>query len=177
MSERTHNIIGALSLAIADELLRAAQSEVESSSPAAAITLLAHAPGLSIDQLRHVMGLSHPGAVRLVDRLVRDGLVSRSRSAIDGRMVSLKLTSRGEALCQRILSSRQGALQNALDRLGPADREAFGRIAETMLRSMVRDADHALGVCRLCDPKSCTDCPIDDEMLERQALVSTEPSS
>ncbi|MBY0613478.1 MAG: MarR family transcriptional regulator [Beijerinckiaceae bacterium] len=171
MSERTHNIIGALSLAIADEILRTAQSKVASSAPAAGITLLAHAPGMSIDQLRHVMGLSHPGAVRLVDRLVRDGLVMRSRSKTDGRAVSLKLTSQGEILSNSILSSRQGALKAAIDRLDPNDREIFGRIAETVLRGMVRDADHGLGVCRLCDPQSCTDCPVDTEMLERQTLA------
>ena len=167
---KTENLVGALSLALADDLLRVVQSEAPSTSPAAAIALVGHAPGLTIDQLSRALQLSHPGTVRLVDRLVRDGLVKRARSTSDGRAVSLTLTETGKTVTARILSSRQSALARALSFLSVPDREALGRIAETMLRSMVRDVDHAFSVCRLCDTAVCTDCPVETEMMQREAL-------
>ena len=164
VEERVENLVGALSLAVADDLLRAAQDRVPLPAPAAAISLVGHAPGMSIEQLSRATGLSHPGAVRLVDRLVRGGLLDRGRSAIDGRAVALALTPAGEDLSRRILSSRRGVLSRALAGLGPADREAFGRIAETMLRAMIGGEDDAMEVCRLCDPSVCDDCPVEAEL-------------
>ena len=43
----------------------------------AALCVIGHEPGLSIDFLARVLGMSHPGTVRLVDRLETDGLIKR----------------------------------------------------------------------------------------------------
>ena len=110
----------------------------------------------------------HPGAVRLVDRLVERGLLHRDRSATDGRAVALTLTGAGEDICDRILSSRQSSLSRALATLCPADRKTLGRIAETMLRGMLKDEDHAFEVCRLCDSSICVECPVESEMIGRE---------
>jgi DNA-binding MarR family transcriptional regulator len=58
---------------------------------------------MSIDALRSGVGLSHPGAVRLVDRLAARGLVARRASADDGRRVALHLTRAGEAMAASIM--------------------------------------------------------------------------
>ena len=60
----------------------------------AALIVIGYAAGLSNDMLRRIVGLSHPGAVRLVDKLVSDGLVERGPGR-DGRQVALQLTKRG----------------------------------------------------------------------------------
>jgi DNA-binding MarR family transcriptional regulator len=164
---KVENVVGALALALSDDVLRAAQRHAPEAAPAAAIALIGHAPGMTIELLRRALGLSHPGAVRLVDRLERDDLVARGRSEYDGRAVSLTLTPTGEASCRAILSSRQGALARALASLTPADRKILGRITETMLRSVLRGVDHAFEMCRLCDPAVCTDCPVVAELTVR----------
>ena len=169
--EKVENIVGALSLALADDLLRATQSHAPASAPSAAIALVGHAPGMTINQLSRALSLSHPGAVRLVDRLVRDNLLNRSRSESDGRAVALTLTQTGEAMCLHILSSRQSALAHALASLCPSDRETLGRLAETVLRGMLRGEDHAFEVCRLCDPSVCIECPVEAEIINREALA------
>lgn len=168
MKPRTENIVGALALALADDLLRAAQDRSPEAGPAAAaIALLGHEPGMPIERLRRALGLSHPGAVRLVDRLEADGLVSRGRSESDRRAVALTLTAPGETMCGAILSARRGALTQALASLTPAERASLDALADKMLRAVLRGEDHAYAMCRLCDPAACTDCPVEAELQAR----------
>jgi DNA-binding MarR family transcriptional regulator len=163
MTDRTANIVGALALALADSLLREAQDEAPEQGPAAAaISLLRHEPGMSIDRLRRALRLSHPGAVRLVDRLAADGLVVREISERDRRAVALKLTETGLETCTKIRASRLGSLARALDVLDEEERATLGRLAEKMLRGLVESVDHAYTVCRLCDE---TACPVDSALV------------
>src|SRR5262245_37182959 len=85
---RIANIVGALALALSDDLLRAAERKApEAGLAAAAIALLRHVPGMTIERLRNALGLSHPGAVRLIDRLEQEGSVVRRPSNADRRAV------------------------------------------------------------------------------------------
>jgi DNA-binding MarR family transcriptional regulator len=150
---RTANIVGALALAISDELLRAAESKAPEEGPAAAAIAL--------------LGLSHPGAVRLVDRLEREGAVVRRESTHDRRAVALGLTGQGAQALGTILSARGAALDRALVGLTPSERKTFGRLAEKMLRNLLLGEDHAYATCRLCDAAACTDCPVEAELTAR----------
>ena len=78
MIDRTANLLGAVGLAVADRIENTTR-EILSHAGAthAALVVIGHGTGPSNDQLRRVLGLSHPGTVRLVDRLVADGLVER----------------------------------------------------------------------------------------------------
>jgi len=161
-------VIGALVLALSDRVQAAAAAEApEDGAAAAALALLAHAPGQPIEQLRRALGLSHPGAVRLVDRLVADGLVERRRAIHDGRAVALHLTAAGDGACGRILGARADALGAALGSLGEDELAAFGDAAAKVLRHLVEDVDDAYRACRLCDPVACTDCPVAAELEAR----------
>jgi DNA-binding MarR family transcriptional regulator len=173
---KIENVVGALALALADDLVRATQNHIPVSAPAAALTLVSHASGMTIEELSRALGLSHPGAVRLVDRLVLSGLLIRKQSVKDGRAVALTLTPAGEHMVRRILTTRQETLAHALAKLSPSDRETFGRLAEGMLRGMVKDADHAAEICRLCDPAACPICPVEGELLARQSQASENRS-
>jgi MarR family transcriptional repressor of emrRAB len=165
---RTANIVGALALAVSDELLQAAEGEAPEAGPAAAaIALLGHDPGMPIERLRRALGLSHPGAVRLVDRLEREGVVVRRESPHDRRAVALALTGQGAQALGEILSARGASLHRALVALTPSERRTFGRLAEKMLRNLLLGEDHAYATCRLCDAAACTDCPVEAELIAR----------
>ena len=155
---KIENVVGALALAIGDHLLAAAGAD---EPEAAAVALIGHVPGLSIDGLRRALGLSHPGAVRLVDRLAAGGLATRERAGRDRRAVTLMLTEAGQARCRAILARRQGALTDALATLDEADRQALGRIADTLLGVLPTGVTDAYRICRLCDPAACADCPVE----------------
>lgn len=160
--EKLVNIFGALALAVSDDLLAETQKEApEPGFAAAAVSLLRHEPGMSIDQLRRGLPLSHPGAVRLVDRLAADGLVVRQPSARDRRAVSLNLTPTGEQACAKIRAARGVSVGKALDALNADERATFGALVEKMLSALVQGEDHAYAVCRLCDEVACGKCPVE----------------
>ncbi|MGH8241376.1 MAG: MarR family winged helix-turn-helix transcriptional regulator [Steroidobacteraceae bacterium] len=167
-SARAENILGALALALTDIVLRDTQQQAPEAGPAAAaIALLGHDPGMTIERLRRALGLSHPGAVRLVDRLASDRLIVRRPSERDGRAVALRLTKVGEASCRAILSARQRGLAQALQSLSPAERSTFGALVEKVLRALLEDEDHAYALCRLCNYHVCIDCPVETELRGR----------
>src|SRR3569623_1664930 len=89
------NLLGALSLAVMDRIEQGARDVVgRGGETPAALVVIGYGQGMTNDQLRRILGLSHSGTVRLVDRLVSDQLVER-RPAKDGREVALFLTATG----------------------------------------------------------------------------------
>ena len=159
---KLENVVGALALALSDAVLSSTQEQAPEAGPAAAaISLLGHKPGMTIERLRKALGLSHPGAVRLIDRLVAEGVVERKPSESDRRAVALHLTIAGENSCGEILKVRYQRIAQVLDILDPTERETLGMLTEKLLSNLVRDVDKAYSVCRLCDSSICTNCPVE----------------
>lgn len=170
-SKRPENVVGALVLGLADALYREAENQApESGQAAAVIALLRHEPGMPIELLRRALGLSHPGTVRLVDRLVASALVHRRPNPNDGRAVALYLTDAGEKSCSAILAARFRQVSRVLDTLEPDERATYERLSEKLLTAFIRDLDHAYSVCRLCDAQVCKDCPVVCA-LERKGML------
>jgi DNA-binding MarR family transcriptional regulator len=159
---KLENIVGALALALSDDLLRKVQDQAPEPGPAAAaIALLRHEPGMTIERLRRALGLSHSGAVRLVDRLVADDLAVRRPGPVDRRAVALHLTGKGEGRCDAILAARQGSMARALGTLDEDERRVLGSLTEKLLAGLIGTVDDAYSVCRLCDAGACCDCPVE----------------
>jgi DNA-binding MarR family transcriptional regulator len=151
------NAVGALALEVARLVQDAAvaASPHGASAPAALAALNGLTGGQSIDALRRVIGLTHSGAVRLVDRLAADGLVER-RVGADGRSVALQLTPEGRRAARRVLARREAAIESVLAPLTPRERAELVRL-HTRLLGSVTDRRR---VCRLCDVDACgRDCP------------------
>ena len=166
-SKKIENVVGALALALSDSVLLGAQERAPEPGPAAAaLTLLVHEPGMPIERLRRALRLSHPGAVRLVDRLAAENLIERRPSPSDRRAVALYLTKTGERSSNAILAERQTRIEQALQVLTPTERETLGRLTEKLLRGLVHDEDQAYSVCRLCDPGVCVNCPVASALEE-----------
>jgi MarR family transcriptional repressor of emrRAB len=162
---RLANVFGALALAVTDRMRAATEGAAgqRSAGPAALVMLSEFRPGASVEELRHAIGLTHSGTVRLVDRLVADRDVER-RAADDGRAVALYLTAKGRRTAARIRAARTAAIDDALAPLAPTERATFARLADKLLRGVVHDrlAERDAGtippdgwLCRLCDPTAC----------------------
>ena len=109
--ERLLNLLGALSVALADRIAAATEEAVgESATAVAALVSAAQFPGTSIEELRHTLGLSHSAAVRVIDRLAARGLVTR-RTAPRGPAVALFATAAGERLATRVLDIRRNVVR------------------------------------------------------------------
>ena len=83
MIDQTANMLGAVALAVSDAIHETAREIVSHSGETpAALVVIGYGTGPSNDSLLRVLGLSHPGTVRLVDRLVKDGLVERRHERV-----------------------------------------------------------------------------------------------
>jgi DNA-binding MarR family transcriptional regulator len=160
---RDGNVLGALSLAVADRMSEAvAAAADQSQTAAAALSALEHfADGCSIDRLRRVLGLTSSGTVRLVDRLVAAGHVRR-KPGPDARTTSIALTAAGRRAARRVTAARAAVLQDALAPLSPAQRAAFEALAAQVLDGVVRgkldreaSRESTRWTCRLCDLGAC----------------------
>jgi len=163
---RLVNLMGALALALTDRIGGVADlaSGVSDAAPAALVALHETGqPGRSITELRQLVGLTHSGAVRLVDRLEAAGYVAR-RPGPDARTVAVILTRRGKAAANRIRAARRKAVSDALADLDGTQRRQMEEVAGTVLANLTaqRLALRASGemppggaMCRLCDFVAC----------------------
>ncbi len=160
---RDGNVLGAVSLAVADQMSDAVAAAADQSlTAAAALSALEHfADGCSVDRLRRILGLTSSGTVRLVDRLVAAGDVRR-RQGPDGRTTSIELTAAGRRAARRVTAARGSVLEDALRDLSPAERADLDRLAARVLEGVVRGklardagSESMRWVCRLCDLHAC----------------------
>lgn len=160
MSKRTANLLGVLGLAIADRVdARARDILAHAGETPAALVVIGHGSGPSIDRLSRILGLSHPGTVRLVDRLVADGLVER-REGRDRRAIALHLSRRGKAVREAFLTERLAVIASLLAPLTSAEQKTFAALLHKMLSSMETTEVERRALCRLCDGRVCSNCPV-----------------
>ena len=155
------NALGALALEVARRVQEAgdAASPHGASVPAALTALHGLTGGQSIDARRRVVGLTHSGAVRLVDRLVAAGLAER-RVGADGRAVALQLTPEGRRAARRVLARREAAIEGVLAPLTAPERSTLAALHERLLETLADGQEERRRVCRLCDVEACgRDCP------------------
>jgi len=158
------NVLGALALAVADSIRDATEAAtgMSGAAPAALVALHQFLSGRPTEDLAQAMGLTHSGAVRLVDRLVDAGLVAR-RPGRDGRSGAIVLTTAGRAVSHQISDARAVAIGAALEGLADNDRRSLLTLAETLVATVTtqrlearqRGDETAAWLCRVCDFASC----------------------
>ncbi len=168
MMDQTVNLLGVVGLAVAERIEQSAREILNHSGETpAALVVIGYGAGPSNDRLRRVLGLSHPGTVRLVDRLVADGLVER-REGGNKRTNALYLTDKGVSVREKLLRGRLDAIRPMISALDGADQVALGDILHKMLTAMdLTDAERCR-FCRLCDDRVCVDCPIPADFREAE---------
>ena len=77
----------------------------------------------TIGRLGHANGLSATSVTRIVDRLERRGLVSRSRESEDRRLVQVQLEPAGERLLGEIRVVRGSDIHLAIESMTSEERE------------------------------------------------------
>jgi MarR family transcriptional repressor of emrRAB len=177
---RGANLLGAVSLAVADRVRAAAERGAAQggSAPAALVSLAGYLDGSPIDAVRTPLHLSHSATVRLVDRLVAAGLAQR-REGTDRRSVAVELTPAGHAAAAAAVTARAEALEGALADLDPAERAELARLHAKVLGTLTDGRATAGHICRLCDSHACGHeqgrCPVTqaaDAAEERAAAAN-----
>jgi DNA-binding MarR family transcriptional regulator len=160
---RLENLLGALSLTVADRVVAADAGARLSATDQAALVTLAEHPDRTVSWLGNVLGLTSSGATRLVDRLVAGGWVRRSAGE-DSRQRRLRLTDDGSARAHQLQQARLDSLAESLAPLDAAQREQLELLLESMVSGLTTSYVSALTTCRLCDISACREhgqtCPL-----------------
>jgi MarR family transcriptional regulator, negative regulator of the multidrug operon emrRAB len=159
--DRRDNLLGALVLTLADRIRDETEGVLgHAGGAAAALAAIAQQPGGTVEDLRRAIGRSHPASVRIVDRLVELGLVTRRPSG-RGPAVALTATAEGRERAREILAVRRRVIGEAMPELAPDEAAALTAILERALEKAA-ELPRGVTVCRLCDKGRCRrdDCPV-----------------
>jgi DNA-binding MarR family transcriptional regulator len=163
--DRTANLLAAAALGLDDAVSEALHDAtgLDRTASTALIALLDFTPAGSLARLAAVLGLTHSGTVRLVDRLVELAYVERTPGP-DSRSRSVVLSRSGRALARRARTARARVMREAVSDLKPQQRQALSELCSTIVGGIAqrRLAQRVAGtpppsgaVCRQCDFAAC----------------------
>jgi DNA-binding MarR family transcriptional regulator len=119
-------------LQVGRELRREAREVGISPAQVSLLVAIKYAPGIGVRELAARERVTPPAMSNHVDRLERDGLVSRTPSASDRRRVGLTLTDEGQRMLRRVRSRRTAWLATRLRGLSPEELEAVEAAVEPL---------------------------------------------
>jgi DNA-binding MarR family transcriptional regulator len=97
-----------------------------------ALSVIALTGPVSLSELAAAEHVRAPTMSRLVDALVRDGLVVRETDAVDRRSIRISASPDGRALLREGGRSRVGVLARRVQALGESEKRALLRGVELM---------------------------------------------
>jgi DNA-binding MarR family transcriptional regulator len=89
------------------------------------LAAIQHNPGCTMGELSHVLSMVPPAVTRLVDGLVREGLVERFANSTDRRVIMVQLTVRGHYIAGNIQREVSGYLSKVLTIMSVEEIEAL----------------------------------------------------
>jgi DNA-binding MarR family transcriptional regulator len=126
-------------LRVGRELRREAREVGISPEQVSLLVAIKYTPGVGVRELAARERVSPPALSNHVDRLERDGLVSRTPSASDRRRVGLALTDEGQRVLRRVRSRRTAWLATRLGSLSPEELDAVEAAVEPLWHLLHED--------------------------------------
>ncbi len=126
-------------LRISRELRREARDEGVSPEQVSLLVSIKYSPGIGVGELAARERVSPPALTKHVDRLERNGLVTRTPSDNDRRRVGLNLTDEGQRVLRRVRSRRTAWLASRLGKLDEHERAAIEAALEPLMRLLPED--------------------------------------
>jgi DNA-binding MarR family transcriptional regulator len=126
-------------LRVGRELRREAREVGISPEQVSLLVGIKYTPGIGVQELAARERVSPPAMSNHVDRLERDGLVSRTPSASDRRRVGLALTDEGQRVLRRVRSRRTAWLATRLGGLSPEELDAVEAAVEPLWHLLHED--------------------------------------
>jgi MarR family transcriptional regulator, negative regulator of the multidrug operon emrRAB len=161
---RLANLLGAVATGLTDAMDDSGLGDgLDSSAQAALVAMLDFSPSGSVRRLSQIIGLTHSGAVRVVNRLADAGWVRRGPGA-DARSVTVALTPAGRRLSRRVRDHRSEVVTSTMSGLTAQQRDDLTRACEVLVtnvtvqrlaRRAAGDAPAGGALCRMCDFEAC----------------------
>jgi len=121
-------------LRISRELRREGRSAGVSPEQVSLLVSIKYSPGIGVGELAARERVSPPALTKHVDRLERDGLVTRTPSDDDRRRVGLDLTDKGQRVLRRVRSRRTAWLASRLRELDDGELAAIEAAIGPLMR-------------------------------------------
>jgi DNA-binding MarR family transcriptional regulator len=137
-----------------------------------ALTYVAERRKCSVGSIADGLGVSHPAAVKLVEKLGRKDLIMRGVDAEDHRQAEITVTPEGRRLVNGVRHERTQRLAVVLDRMRPEERHALISGLQAFVRSALRDDGALDQLCVSCQALLPTDCD-DFRMLMGERPVTS----
>ena len=138
MADRRAEEVAARLHSAAIRLLRMARRQDDAGGLSAprlsALSVIVFAGPISLAELAAAEQVRAPTMSRVVDALVREGLVTRDINLTDRRMVRIAATEKGKRLLEAGRERRVRALTSRLDSLADSERRALARGVEILER-------------------------------------------
>jgi DNA-binding MarR family transcriptional regulator len=147
------------------QLLRELEELDVTLSQLQALTHVAERAKCSIGEIADGLGVTHPAAVKMVDRLLKKGLLTRSVSSSDHRQAEIQVTHAGRELVNRVRHERTQRLARVLEQMAPEDRAGLIRGLERFVAASL-DTQALDGICRSCQTLLPTDCKDWEALVE-----------
>ena len=96
--------------------------------PWAVLMFLWARDGMSQAELSRLVAIEPPTMVRTLDRMVRDGLVTRAPDSEDGRITRIRLTARGRSLRDELVPMAVAVNRANLGRLTASEAKTLRRL-------------------------------------------------
>jgi DNA-binding MarR family transcriptional regulator len=163
------NLIGAFATTVSSEIEnKISQLSGRSLNHEIALVAIYNHPNETIDILSKVLGLTHSGAVRLVNTLESEALIERHKSAEDARSVVLRMTPIGSKRVASILNSREKVTDKLLENFDKNQKEAFLSLLEIAMGNLTHEKIEARRICRLCNEGVCRKlgCPVESAIRQ-----------
>lgn len=112
----------------------------------------------AIRELAEGLKVSHPAAVKLVERLVRKGLLDRQESPSDRRVVELRLSVAGRRCVEHVRDHRAQGLERILASMRPEDAEALMTGINAFVHASLVDEETVNAVCLHCGVEHVKEC-------------------
>jgi DNA-binding MarR family transcriptional regulator len=114
----------------------------------------------SIRHLAEGLSVSHPAAVKLVERLVRKGLITRHESEKDRRVVELNLSPRGLSCVDHVREARARLLEQIMADMPAEATEGLVTGLQCFISAALKDSATAESLCLHCGIEHVPECLI-----------------
>ena len=98
-----------------------------------AIHFINRRPGLTVNDLLDILGVTKQSLNRVLRQLIEDGLVESRVGRADKRQRNLYLKEKGEALEAQLAKAQQARMRKAYSAAGPEAVEGFRKVLENMI--------------------------------------------
>lgn len=104
-----------------------------------AIHFINRRPGLTVNELLEILGVTKQSLNRVLRQLVEDELVESRVGTIDRRQRNLHLTASGQALERELTEAQRRRMRAAFSNAGPEAVLGFRRVLEEMIDPELRE--------------------------------------